>query len=115
MALLNLCPEEVDLCVTRGDTQAFGFAILKPDGTADDLTGNSYLFTCNSTEEPADTADQVFQATGTIAANVVSVVLSTAQADNLGDFFYDLQETDVAGDIFTLAKGGLEFKQDITK
>ena len=112
---LNRCAAAVDLCLQRGDTQPFGFDILNADGTAATIAGFSYVFTVNTTSEPADITDQVFAAAGSISGNTVSVNLSTGDADQLGVLFYDLQETDGSSLIRTVAKGEVEWKQDISK
>ena len=112
---LSRCPVAIDLCITRGDTAPFGFEIVDSAGSPVDLTGKSYLFTVNTLEDPPDATTQVMQITGSVSSNVVSINMSTTEADQLGELFYDLQETDGSGAIFTLAKGKMEFKQDITK
>lgn len=112
---LNRCPEEIDLCLTRGDTQAFGFSINNPDGTPADLTGNTYLFTVDPSPSPADALGNLFSVAGVVNANVVSINLSPLEADQLGVYFFDLQETDVGGALFTVAKGQVTWQQDITK
>lgn len=112
---LSRCPVEIDLCVTRGDTAPFGFAIVDSAGSPVDLTGKTYLFTVNTLEDPPDNTTQVIQVTGSVSSNVVSINFSAAEANQLGELYYDLQETDSSGAIFTLAKGKIEFKQDITK
>ena len=118
-SLLNICPVEIDLCISRGDTTPFTFTMLKADGTTpEDITGFSYLLTVNVLEEPGPSDSFLFQLSGTIPTGTDGVVqfqLSAAQADNLGDFFFDVQQTDGASDVRTVVKGAWEFKQDITK
>ena len=113
---LNRCAAEVNLCLQRGDTQAFGFDIMNADGTAATIAGFSYAFTVNSSPVPVGGVPAAeFVVAGAISSNTVSINLSAAEADRLGVFFYDLQETDLAGGIRTVAKGQLEWQQDITK
>jgi len=113
---LNRCPQEINICLTRGDTAPFGFTLLQEDGsTAYDPTGSTFVLTVNTESDPTDATNQVFQASGSLASNVVSFNLSTGEADQLGVLFYDLQETDSGGDIFTWAKGEIEWRQDIAK
>lgn len=112
---LNRCPAEINLCLTRGDTQAFGFALLDDDGTPSDLTGKSYLFTVDTNPNPTDALSNLYSVAGVVNGNVVSINLSPAEADQLGVLFYDLEETDGSGGVFTVAKGEVEWKQDITK
>lgn len=113
--ILNRCAAAINLCLQRGDTQPFGFNILNADGTAATIAGFSYLFTVNTESDPVDDTNEVFSLAGVISGNTVSVTLSALQADQLGVLFYDLQETDGSGLIRTIAKGEVEWVQDITK
>ncbi len=118
---LNLCPKDITICVTRGDTLPFAFNV-KDDSdpaVAIDITGFSFLLTVDPDPNPTDATDNVFQLTGTITDGpngVVQFQMTPAQADQTpGALFYDLQQTDTGGNIRTLAKGKFEFKQDVTK
>ena len=117
--LLNICPVEIDLCISRGDTTPWTFTFFKDDGiTPEPITGFTYLLTVDPLEEPPDALGNLFQLVGTVIDGpngVVQFRLTALQADNLGDFFFDLEQTDGAGDIRTVVKGAWEFKQDITK
>lgn len=118
--LLNICPVEIDLCITRGDTTPWTFTILQSDGvTPEDITGFSYLLTVDPSDEPADALNNLFQLTGTIPVGTDGVVqfsMTAIQADQTpAVYFYDLQQTDGSSLIRTVAKGSFEFKQDITK
>lgn len=119
VSLLNICPVEIDLCISRGDTTPFTFTMLEADGTTPvNITGFTYLLTVDPLEEPTDALGNLFQLTGTVTDGpngIVQFQLSVTQANNLGEFFFDLQQTDGAGDIRTVVKGEWEFKQDITK
>jgi len=112
---LNRCPEAINICLTRGDTKPFGFTLLDEDGNARDLTGHSYELTVNTESDPSDATNEVFTVTGVVSSNTVSFNLSTSEADQLGTLFYDFQETDPSADIFTIAKGEIEWRQDINK
>ena len=116
--LLNICPEEIDLCISRGDTTAWTFTI-KSDGTAIDITGFSYLLTVDPSDEPTGSGSNLFQLTGTLTFPLVGIVsfqMTALQADQTpSEYFYDLQQVDGSGNIRTIAKGTFEFKQDITK
>ena len=112
---LNRCPEAINICLTRGDTRPFGFTLVDEAGAARNLAGYSYVLTVNTESDPTDTVNQVFSAIGSISGNDVSFNLSALEADQLGTFFYDLQETDPSTDILTIAKGEIEWRQDISK
>jgi hypothetical protein len=114
--LLNRCPVEIDICVTRGDTEPFGFNMLEPDGvTPSDLTGNTYKFTVSSEKSPKDTVNQIFENVPTFLGNVVTVALSDVEADNVGNYYYNLQKTSDVPKPFTEIKGKITFEQDVTK
>lgn len=119
MAILNICPPKIDLCIKRGDTTVWGFRVLQPDGvTPENITGRTYLLTVNLLEEPVPSDPFLFQLVGTVPLGTDGIILfslTDAQADNVGDFFYDNQQTDGAGDDRTIVEGEFEFKQDITK
>ena len=116
MATVNRCAEEVNWCLQRGDTAVFGFDILNTDKTPATIAGFSYTLTVNSSPAPVGgTPPAEFSAVGAVSGNTVSINLTPSEADRVGVFFYDLQETDTGGLITTVAKGQIEWQQDITK
>lgn len=110
--------QETNLCFNRGDTRPFQLT-LQQGGSALDITGFTFLLTVDPSPTPADSVNNLFQLMGTIIDAVNGIVefqMSTAQADQTpGVYFYDVQYTDGAGDIFTFLKGEWEVLQDITK
>lgn len=116
---LNICPVEINLCISRGDTAPWTFTIQDSAGAAIDITGNSYLLTVDPSDEPVDNTNNLFALTGTLTDptnGVVQFEMSAVQADQTPqEYFFDLQQTDTAAKIRTIAKGVFEFKQDITK
>ncbi len=120
VALLNICPVEIDLCISRGDTTAWTFTIRSgTPAVAVDITGFSYVLTVDPNSEPTDALGNLFALTGTITDAVNGVVefsLSAAQADQTpAEYFFDLQQTDGSSNLRTIAKGKFEFRQDISK
>lgn len=117
--LLDICPEEIDICISRGDTVPFTFSIKDSTGAAVNITGFSFLLTVDPTEDPTTSAGNLFQLTGTITngpGGVVQFGMTTGQANQTpAVYFFDLQMTDTAAKIRTVAKGKFEFHQDITK
>ena len=118
--LLNLCPVEIDLCISRGDTQPWTFTILKSDGvTPENITGFSFTLTVDPSSDPIDALNNLFALTGTITngpAGVVSFEMTSVQSDQTpAEYFFDLEMTDGAAKERTVAKGVFEFQQDITK
>lgn len=118
MANLNLVAPRVDLTFQRGDTIRWTFTILNPS-TPIDVTGYSFLLTVDPSSAPVNSSMNLFQLSGVLldAPNgIVQFSMSPTQSDQVpGEYFYDLQMTDVAGSIRTIAKGSFSFEQDITK
>lgn len=119
MALLNICPQDIDICISRGDTVPWTFTIKDDAGTPVDITGFSFLLTVDPSDEPSGSGDNLFQLTGAIVDGPNGIVrfnMSALQADQTPDVYYfDLQMTDGTSAIRTVAKGQFEFHQDITK
>ena len=117
--LLNVCPVAIDLCITRGDTTPWTFTVKDSAGAVVDITGFTYLLTVDPSDEPTGSGNNLFQLTGTVAVGTDGVVqfqLSVSLSNQTPDeYFYDLQQTDGALKVRTIANGGFEFKQDITK
>lgn len=118
--LLNICPIELDICVTRGDTTPWTFTVKTGSpAVVVDITGFSFVLTVDPSKDPADAASNLFALTGTLtdAVNgVVQFAMTAAQADQIvQDYFFDLQMTDGASTLRTIAKGKYEFRQDISK
>jgi hypothetical protein len=112
---LDRAPQCVNICLTRGDTQPFGFELEDENNVARNLAGYSYVLTVNTESDPTTNTNEVFNVVGSISGNVVSFNLNSSEADQLGVLFYDFQETDPSSAILTLAKGDIDWGQDITK
>lgn len=115
--MANMIPEVLDICRTRGDTFPFDLTI-QLNGTAVDITGNTFLLTVDPSPAPADALNNLFQNTPAIQDGpngIIRVTLSTGDADQTpGTYFYDLQMTSGAS-IRTIAKGQWVVEQDVTK
>lgn len=121
------------ICRYRGDTDPITVTIR--DATTkviQDLTGfTNFTLSVTSIENPTDDTTTVFKLAGdTSNANNLtngkvvfnystlqdslgaSVAISTITA---GNYFYDIQQTDAAGNIKTIAKGEFELLEDNTK
>ena len=116
---LDLCPGELSICRSRGDTFPWTFTVKDAAGAPVDITGFSFLLTVDPVPDPTTNVNNLFQLSGTITnapGGVVQFSLSTLQANqNPNDYFYDVQMTDGAGKIRTIARGTFTFEQDITK
>lgn len=101
----------------RGDTAPDVVNISLAGGIA----GFTYAMTVNRVKNPTDTAQQVATMAGTIMSSdpnggAVSFPWTSLQADQApGTYWYDVQQTDTAGKVKTIAKNKYRFYQDITK
>ena len=121
MATLNVCPVDIDLCVTRADTEPFSFALINDAGAAIDITGFTFVLTANTEQDPTDETGQLFQLPGVLSGTPTDGIVTFIPIDtptvtfaNAGNFFFDVQQTDTLA-IRTIIKGKLEIRQDITK
>jgi hypothetical protein len=109
----------IDIERKRGDTYADEF-IIKSKATKKpvNITGYTFLLTVDPEKAPVDAANNLYQLTGTIldaVAGRVEFAPSALQANQLGNFFYDVQMIDGAGRKRTVESGKYKFTQDITK
>jgi hypothetical protein len=116
--LASQLPAPLNLCRTRGDTFPFTLQI-KVDDVVLDITGFTIVLTVDTREEPPDATTVVFQVSGIISDGPngkVTFSLSTPNAATTpGDYFYDVQYTDLSSKIRTVARGTWVVSQDITK
>jgi hypothetical protein len=104
----------------RGDTAPDVLLVMDPNNPTLPLniTGFSYLLTLNTLKSPPDDTTQLAQIAGTVngIGGRVEFLWTAPQADQaVGKYWYDIQQTDSAGRIKTLAKNKYTFFQDITK
>ena len=109
----------------RGDTAPDKITVLDPEavaGTPLDVTGFGFKMTVNTEQDPdpgPPIGTELVSIIGTLvdAPNgVVEFPWSPGDADQLPEeYFYDIQQTDSAGKILTIAKERYIFQQDITK
>ena len=108
-----------DITRKRGDTYADKFIIVSDEGgVVVDITGHTFLLTVDPSEAPTGSGANIFQLTGTITdatAGEVEFAPSVSQADNVGNYFYDLEMTDGSSKIRTIDEGRYTMRQDITK
>ena len=112
--------QSIQIVRFRGDTYRLRITFTNADtGEPIDVTGAVLLLTVNSVAAPVDATDQLLQITGVNFGagtdGVVDFTPTTDDADNVGDFFYDVQMTGSGGEIRTLLKGQFVMMQDITK
>lgn len=113
------CPMALDICRAINDTFPFRFNVKYEDGSAVDITGFQFALTVDPSDEPAGSGDNLFSLTGTVIDGpngIVEFGLSAAEADQTPDtYYFDVQMTDAASKVRTIAKGEWTFSPDITK
>ena len=119
------------ICIARkrGDTAPDKITVLDPESTSVpkdplDVTGFGFKLTINTEQDPDPVGPPVIgielvSIIGSLidAPNgVVEFPWSSADADQVPeDYFYDIEQTDTAGKILTIAKNQYIFQQDLTK
>lgn len=112
--------EAYTLCWGRGDTKRKIFTIKDSDGNALDVSGSTFKISIDTLKNPPDATTLQFS----IASAFVSggtdgqIYFTPAPGDTdipPGNYFYDLQETDINTEIDTLFKARIEIVQDISK
>jgi len=107
----------------RGDTTAFTVTIEEPNGTLVDVTGYSFIFTVDPSKAPAAGGGELYSLSVGSGITIsdgpngeITIGMSVSDSDQTpGDYFYDLQMTDLGSLITTILKGDYEVIQDITK
>ncbi len=122
------CTEnDLEICRFRGDTKAVK-RVITQEGSPSvvDISLFSFLMTVNTVKNPDISVSPVlgvelFQIVGTITNGPGGqfefqyTASPNPAALDAGNYFYDMQMTDGAGIIRTIAKGKYLVKQDITK
>ena len=103
----------------RGDDWAVQYTILDENDVPIDISGNVYWVTLKENRTDADPgAAQVnITASGADALNgIITVAFDSAVTATLtpGTYFYDLQEVDQIGNVYTLLIGRVKVARDIT-
>ena len=103
----TLTPEEVTI-------------IDEDSGDPKDISGNTFLMTVTTIEKPPDDSTKLFQVVGVLKVDQVTYKgevefpLTNSDADNVGNFFYDIQLTS-GGKNDTVMEGEWIMSQDRTK
>lgn len=117
-------PVVLDLERRRGDTFPLIVVLRDKDSTASpktpiDITGFTFRWVCDSRKDPDDDSTETFEIAGTIVglgtAGTISFQPLSADVNHVGVFFHEIEWTDTASKIRTVAAGKLTFKQDRAK
>lgn len=115
--MADLTPQVEDCTRRRGDTVPFNIQVTS-GGSPVDITGYSFRLVVDPSEAPVDDSNELFEVAGTITDAVngrVSFPISTANADNVGNYFYEVEQTDASSLIRTILAGEWNFTQDVAK
>ena len=106
----------------RGDAYPINLLIKDNNsGKEIDLTGYSFVMTCDSIKDPPDNSTKLFSVDGVIpdqTTDIGRVVFTPTTTDtdlDPGKYYYDIQMTDPSGNVRTIAKYKFIIIQDITK
>lgn len=99
----------------RGDTHTQRFTVLDTNKNPIDITGWTFALTIDPDRSPTSADNNVGVFAGTIADGPNGVVDFDPTGVPAGDYWFDLQGTDTAGRIRTIAKDRWFVEQDITK
>ncbi len=117
------------ICIARkrGDTAPDKIFVTDPEDPAQgplDITGFSFRMTVNTEQDPDPVGPPIIgvelvSIAGSITdgpGGEVEFPWSPGDADQEPeDYFYDIQQTDTAGRILTIAKESYRIQQDVTK
>jgi hypothetical protein len=115
------------ICIARkrGDTAPDKITVLDPEaaaGTPLDVSGFAFKMTVNTEQDPdpgPPIGTELVSITGTITDGPngeVEFPWTPGDADQAPEeYFYDIEQTDTAGKILTIAKERYIIQQDVTK
>lgn len=107
-----------DICRFRGDDYSFTITIKDSAGDAVDITGFSFLLTIDPSSAPTSDTNNLDQLTGTITdatGGQVRFDPTATSVGTVGNYFYDVQQTDAGGKVRTILTGKWDVEQDVTK
>jgi len=102
----------------RGDTRRIIFVIKDEDGAIIDISSWSlFLLTVDPEKAPIDNTNNLFQITGALITDGTDgrIGFTPPGTADVGDYYYDVQATDVNSEKITFASGSYKLSQDITK
>lgn len=109
-------PSAIDITRVRGDTYAETLTVTSTD-VGFTLVGGAAVLTVSELADPPDDTTELFAIAGSIldATRVRFTPSAPQAATGPGVYYYDVQVTDVAGVVVTVARGRWIVLQDVTK
>lgn len=109
-----------DICWGRGDTKRKIFTIQDSNGNGLDVSGSTFKLSVDTLKNPPDATTLQFSIASAFVSggNDGQIYFAPAPGDTdlpPGNYFYDLEETDVNAEVDTLFKARVAIVQDISK
>lgn len=93
----------------QGNSKRIRRQVVDSAGAAVNVTGNTFVLTVNSDNNPTDLLTQMFQVTATLENALTGLIYFLITGPNaataVGNYYYDIQWTDANGETETLEKG----------
>jgi hypothetical protein len=109
---------QTNLFIKRGDTKPYTIYFEDEDGMDINITGWTIFFTAkiniDDSDDDAKIKKTIISHTDPINGETQILLTSTDTAD-VGNYVYDIQYKDTAGNIRTVMEGMLVIAQDITQ
>lgn len=112
--------EPYDITRVKGDTYALRLWLVDPDngGALDLNNADTVTLTVDEREEPDDESTVVFQLVGQVIdpdKGIVDFPINATQANNLGDFFYNVTVVYLDTTVSTVSSGPFTFVENIAE
>ena len=106
---------EKDMQIIQGDTCYLTITKLDDEGDQSDFeNGEVVVFSAKKNLKQEDY--DIHSENATLIDGQMIIRLSSQDTNiKLGEYYYDIQYTDLAGDIYTLVKGTLEITWEVTE
>jgi hypothetical protein len=103
----------------RGDDWTVKFVIKDKNGLPIDVTGYTFWMTLKAdpdAQDPGDAQRSITPVDQDAAAGIIYITFSAAMTEQLvpANYYYDLQQIDLSGNVTTLLLGRVRVVRDIT-
>lgn len=109
----------INITRKRGDNFPFQFAITDDADAPIGITGFSFRFVVDPSNEPTDASANLMDLTGILsnpAGGIFEFQPTTIEMDiDPETYFYEIQMIDAAGKLRTIVQGSFTIEQDIVK
>jgi hypothetical protein len=105
----------------RGDSRVLAVSVVDSSGNPVDITGGTVFFTLNATQNPTDDSGAVISKTvtshtaPTLGQTQVTLTNTDTQSLTPGQYYYDIQYKDTAGNITSTKADVFQVIGDVTR